>query len=50
MRFALLCAGLPTLLLAMQSVGQLTIRDIVTLFVFFGITYFYMSRMSIAKR
>lgn len=41
---ALLIAALPTLLLALQSLGQLTVRDIVMLLALFIITYFYMFR------
>jgi hypothetical protein len=46
--FALLYASLPTLLLLLQSIGQLTIRDTVTLFVLFGVLYFYIARMRTA--
>jgi phosphate/sulfate permease len=36
----------PVLLIALQSLGQLTVRDAVTLLLIFGIGYFYISRMS----
>jgi len=36
---------LPTMLLALQSIGQLTPRDVVTLLVFFAGAYFYVSRL-----
>lgn len=42
--FALLYASLPMLLLLLQSIGQLTIRDTITLFVLFGVLYFYITR------
>lgn len=42
-------AVLPTLLLVLQSVGQLTLRDALTLFALFGITYFYMSKVNAAS-
>lgn len=36
---------LPVLLLALQSLGQLTWRDAATLLLIFGVGYFYMSRV-----
>ncbi len=39
-------AILPILLLVLQSVGQLTLRDALTLFALFGITHFYMSKVN----
>lgn len=46
------CIGaiLPILLLVLQSVGQLTLRDALTLFALFGITYFYMSKVNAVVR
>jgi hypothetical protein len=38
-------ALLPTLLLVFQSLGQLTSRDIITIFAFFALTYFYLMRI-----
>jgi hypothetical protein len=37
-------AALPTLLLVLQSVGQLTVRDLLTMVAIFGILYFYLVR------
>lgn len=37
---------LPVLLLALQSLGQLTVRDVVTLILLFAIGFFYLSRIS----
>jgi len=36
---------LPVLLLMLQSIGQLTIRDVVTLCLLFGIGFFYFERI-----
>jgi len=46
------CTGavLPILLLVLQSVGQLTLRDALTLFALFGISYFYMSKVNAVAR
>jgi membrane protein implicated in regulation of membrane protease activity len=38
--------GLPIMMLALQSLGQLTVRDTVTLAVLAAAGYFYMSRLS----
>ena len=46
LKIGVFCAALPTLLLAMQSVGQLAVRDVVTVFILFGVVYFYMSRLT----
>lgn len=37
-------AALPVMLLALQSIGQLTIRDTITLAIIFVAGYFYISR------
>lgn len=50
MGLAFLLAGMPTILLALQSVGQLSWRDIVTIIVLFSVVYVYMSRMSRARQ
>lgn len=39
-------AALPTLLLILQSLGQLTPRDVFTVLVLFCIAYFYMTRIT----
>ena len=36
---------LPVLLLMLQSIGQLTVRDVVTLCLLFGIGFFYFERV-----
>jgi hypothetical protein len=38
-------AVLPTLLLVLQSIGQLTIRDVATIAALFAIAYFYVTRV-----
>jgi NADH:ubiquinone oxidoreductase subunit 3 (subunit A) len=38
-------ALLPTLLLVLQSIGQLTIRDVATIIALFAIAYFYAIRV-----
>jgi hypothetical protein len=49
-RLGLIGAALPTLLLVLQSLGQLTIRDFMTIVALFGITYFYLSRVTRPSR
>jgi len=49
LRAGFLGAVLPILLLVLQSVGQLTVRDALTLFALFGITYFYMSKVNAVR-
>jgi len=43
-KIASLCASLPILLIVLQSIGQLTIRDVLTVLLLFAISYFYISR------
>lgn len=45
-RLAVLIAGLPVGLLLLQSIGQLTTRDIITILAFFGLAYFYIARIT----
>jgi len=45
-RAGCLTALLPILLLVLQSVGQLTLRDGLTLVALFAITYFYMVKVN----
>jgi phosphate/sulfate permease len=47
--FVFSATAVPVLLIALQSLGQLTGRDAVTLLVIFGIGYFYISRMSAGR-
>lgn len=42
---AVFVAMLPTLLLVLQSIGQLTIRDVATIVALFLIAYFYVARV-----
>jgi hypothetical protein len=37
-------AVMPVLLLVLQSLGQLTVRDALAMFVLFSVAYFYMTR------
>lgn len=39
-------AALPTFLLALQSIGQLTVRDVTTIALFFVIAVFYIMRVT----
>ncbi len=39
-------ASVITVLLGLASIGQLTPRDVLTLFVFFGLLYFYVTRLA----
>lgn len=48
-RLSMLFAGLPVSLLLLQSIGQLTIWDIVTILAFFGVAYFYVSRLAVSS-
>src|SRR6187551_3471937 len=41
LRMAILGASLPILLLVLQSIGQLTIRDVLTVLLLFLLAYFY---------
>ena len=46
-RVGLVGASVPAILLILQSLGQLTIRDVLAVFVLFGVVYFYLSRLSV---
>lgn len=48
-RLSLVLAGLPVSLLLLQSIGQLTVRDIITILAFFALAYFYISRIVISS-
>lgn len=48
LRIGAVLAGLPTALLVLQSIGQLTVRDLITILAFFVICYFYVSRIAAA--
>jgi hypothetical protein len=45
---AALVAGIPVLMLILQSIGQLTVRDVVTILVLFSVAYFYIARSSVS--
>ncbi len=44
LRVGVLAASAPVILLVLQSLGQLTVRDTLAVFVLFGVAYLYMSR------
>ena len=44
MRLSVLFAGIPLLLLVLQSIGQLTVRDVLTIAVLLFVSYFYVTR------
>lgn len=48
-RVAVLCSGLPMIVLVLQSVGQLTIKDVIALTAVFLLSYFYMSRIPMVR-
>lgn len=43
-RTGLVLAAVPLILLVLQSIGQLTLRDVLTIGILFAISYFYVSR------
>lgn len=47
LRMAMVMAAFPTLLLVLQSLGQLTVRDTLAIVALFGIAYFYLSRFGV---
>lgn len=46
-RLSVVIAIAPALLLVLQSLGQLTVRDTVAMFALFGVTYFYIVRLDV---
>jgi hypothetical protein len=46
-RVGIVCAAIPVLLLVLQSLGQLTLRDTLALFALFAVAYFYISRLGV---
>lgn len=50
LKLAVLAAALPTLLLVLRSLGQLTIRDVITVVALFCLAYFYLGRASSPSR
>lgn len=49
LRIGLLCAAVPTALLVLQSIGQLTLRDILIIGALFPMAYFYIRRLSTSQ-
>ena len=47
LKVGLIGAAIPVIMLILQSLGQLTVRDVLAIFVLFGIAYFYISRFSV---
>ena len=45
LRVGLAGAFIPVILLILQSLGQLTIRDVLAVFILFGVVYFYLSKL-----
>lgn len=43
-RLAILCASLPTLLIVLMSLGQLTVKDVATTVILLVLSYFYIAR------
>ena len=48
-RLSMIIAGLPVGLLLLQSIGQLTVRDVITILAFFGVAYFYIVRLTATR-
>lgn len=48
-RLAMVLAGLPVGILLLQSIGQLAIRDVLTILAFSTIAYFYIARLTTAR-
>ncbi len=48
-RLAALCSALPILLLVLQSIGQLTLRDVITMTILFVLSYFYIVRSAVSS-
>lgn len=46
MRGSVVGALLPVLLLVLRSIGQLTLRDTLIIFLLFGLVYFYLARLA----
>jgi hypothetical protein len=44
--FSILLAGYPVMLLLLQSIGQLSLRDVITLTLLFGVSALYIGRSS----
>ena len=49
LKIASVGASAPTLLLVLQSIGQLTVRDFLVILILFVISYFYVSKGSLSS-
>lgn len=49
LRRALVIAIMPVFILVLQSIGQLTIRDVLTVTILLAVGYFYVSRSTLKK-
>ncbi len=49
-RLSFVGAGLPIGLMLLQSIGQLTFRDVITILMFFAVAYFYIDRITVSKQ
>lgn len=47
--FSFLMAGYPTMLILLQSIGQLSVRDVITLTLICGLSAFYVTRSSFGE-
>lgn len=47
LKIGAIIAAVPVFLLVLQSLGQLTVRDVLTIVSLFAIAYFYLSRVGI---
>ena len=50
LRLGIVLATVPVLLLVLQSIGQLTVKDILTILILFVVSYFYIARVSASPR
>ena len=46
-RISAACASVPVVLLVLQSLGQLTPKDMLVIFLLFATSYFYISRLGV---
>jgi uncharacterized membrane protein len=44
LRLGVVFVAIPLILLVLQSIGQLTVRDVLTVAILFSLSYFYVSR------
>lgn len=48
-RISAVVVAIPTIILILQSIGQLTVRDVLTIAILLAVLYFYVSRSSVAS-